>query len=225
VRTENTPMPTDATVLIASATRIPDMRKDTPIAGAVLYFSDSNLAAALESIRAMDPKVVALESQFVDSSEGRAFIHRLRTLELSASAIRRLSRIDGDWSTGPIDGADAGAAAVVVNTRRTPRFLVLEPLSATVDGNSMSFIDLSVLGAQIISEPVLRPRQRIKLTLANGDHGDIRFGAYVAWSHFEKGKEAPAPHYRAGVAFEAERTEFEEFRRRYCSDTPLAFRA
>jgi len=218
-------MPTEVTVLIASATRIPDMRKDVPIPGSVLYFSDGNLAAALESIRATDAKVIALESQFVDSGEGRAFVNRLRSLDLTDSAIRRLTRINGDWATAPISESAAPAEPTpVVNTRRAPRFRVLEPLSATMDGNSMSFIDLSILGAQIISAPALRPRQRLRLTLANGESGDIKFAAFVAWSHFEKPREAPVPHYRAGVAFDCEHAEFEEFRRRYCSDTPLEFR-
>ena len=218
-------MSTELTVLIASAARIPDMRKDAPIAGSVLYFSDSNLAAALESIRATDQKMVALESQFVESGEGQAFIHRLHTLELSASAIRKLARIDGDWSTVPLaDAAESAHPSAVVNTRRCPRFRVLEPLPGMLDGNSTSFVDLSILGAQVISAPVLRPKQRIKVIVADSEHGDLKFAAYVAWSHFEKPKEAPAPVYRAGVAFDAEHTELEEFRRRYCSETPLEFR-
>jgi hypothetical protein len=218
-------MSTELTVLIASAARIPDMRKDAPIAGSVLYFSDSNLAAALESIRATEPKMVALESQFVESGQGKAFVHRLLTLELSASAIRRLARVDGDWSTLPLaDNREAARPAAVVNTRRCPRFQVLGPLPGLLDGNSTSFIDLSILGAQVVSAPVLRPKQRIKIIVADSEHGDLKFAAYVAWSHFEKPKEAPAPHYRAGVAFDAEHQELEEFRRRYCADTPLEFR-
>src|SRR5438045_273493 len=96
-------MPLEVTVLIADAPLIPSLRAERPIPGSVLYFSDTSLASALENIRAHQPKSVTLESQFAESAAGRAFIGRLRALSLTGSQIRRLGRVNGVWSTSPLD--------------------------------------------------------------------------------------------------------------------------
>jgi PilZ domain-containing protein len=219
-------MPQEITVLIADAQRIPAVRAEGPIAGSVLYFSDSNLASALESIRAHNPKVVAIESHFAESVPGRAFVDRLRTLSLTGSQIRLLGRANGGWSTAPLtaqatvsDSLPAG-----LNTRRAPRFLVRDPAPTVIDGVATNLIDISVLGAQVLSEPVLRPKQRIKVTIVE-DEAVLRFYAHVAWSVYEKARSAPTPHYRAGMEFDkATEQALKEFCRRHCSETPLPFR-
>ena len=63
-------MPVEVTVLIADAPQIPPLRAESPIRGSVLYFSETNLASALENIRAHHPKVVAVESAFAESAAG-----------------------------------------------------------------------------------------------------------------------------------------------------------
>jgi hypothetical protein len=219
-------MPLDITVLIADAQQIPSVRAEGPIAGSVLYFSDSNLASALESIRAHNPKVVALESHFAESVPGRAFVDRLRALSLTGSQIRLLGRANGGWSTAPLS-ADAwlpGAMPAGLNTRRAPRFLIRDPAPAVIDGVATNLIDISVLGAQVVSEPALRPKQRIKITIVEDD-AVLRFFAHVAWSVYEKPRSAPTPHYRAGMEFDkATEQALKEFCRRHCSETPLPFR-
>ena len=66
-----------------------------------------------------------------------------------------------------------------------------------IDGQPVSLIDLSAVGAQVRSETVLKPRQRIRVVLAP-ERGSVKAVAVVAWSTFEIG---PTPTYRAGVAF------------------------
>jgi hypothetical protein len=67
--------------------------------------------------------------------------------------------------------ADAAPAPVVdlkstgLNTRRAPRFVVLDPVQASVNTSDASLIDLSVLGAQVLSAPILKPNQTIKIAL------------------------------------------------------------
>jgi len=219
-------MPVEVTILIADAPRIPSLRAEAPIAGSVLYFSDTNLASALESIRAHHPKVVAVESHFAEGAAGRAFIGRLRALSLTSSEIRLLGRANGAWSTVPLAGdvVGAGPPAAVLNTRRAPRFLVRDRAPAVIDGVATNLVDISVLGAQVVSEPVLHPKQRIKVTIVE-DEAVLRFFAHVAWSVYEKPRAAPAPRYRAGMEFDqATEQTLREFCRRHCAQDPLPYR-
>lgn len=231
-------MPDTVTVLIADALRMPALRASGPIAGSVMYFSDANLASALESIRTQAPKVIALESHFAELPAGKAFIDRLRGLDLQGSELKLLSRVNGNWSTAPLAAAvlepadaaeadadtDADADAAELNTRRAPRFAVLDPAQALIDGAAANLIDVSALGAQVISEPVLRPKQRIKVTFTE-DEAVLQFVARVAWSVYEKIKTSPNAHYRAGLEFdEGTKKALEEFCKRHCSDAPLPYR-
>jgi len=222
----------DTTVLIADAQRMPALRASGPIPGSVLYFSDVNLASALETIRTQSPKAVALESNFADSSAGKAFLDRLRALDVSGIEFKVLSRVNGAWSTAPLEDAPAEAAAVAetveevveLNTRRAPRFAVVDPATAVVDGKEMNLVDVSSLGAQVISDPVLRPKQRIKVTITE-DQAVIQFVARVAWSVYEKLKDKPTAHYRAGLEFdESTQKAIEDFCKRHCAETPLPYR-
>jgi len=227
-------MANDVTVIIADAEKLPALRAERPIAGSVLYFSDANLASALETIRTQSPKVVAVESQFAGSGAGKAFVDRLRALAQDAE-IQLLSRGDGGWkavaANGNGAGTTAGAAAPAaegelagLNTRRAPRFLVVEPADAAIDGTTINIIDVSVLGAQVLSELVMRPKQRVRITIQEGDAG-IRVAGRVAWSVFEKLKDQPLPRYRVGMEFDdGTKQELAEFLKKHCADEPLPYK-
>jgi hypothetical protein len=206
---------------------MPGLRASGPIAGSVLYFSDANLASALESIRAQSPKVVALESSFAESPAGKAFVDRLRALDLTGSELKVLSRQNGSWSTAPLEtkrAAAPGETSVELNTRRAPRFKVVDPAQAVIDGTATNLVDVSALGAQVISEPVLRPKQRIKVTITE-DQAVLQFVARVAWSVYEKLKSSPNAHYRAGLEFdEGTQKALEDFCKRHCADEPLPYK-
>ena len=231
-------MANDVTVIIAESDKISVVRAARPIAGSVLYFSDSNLASALETIRTQSPKVVAVESQFAESGAGKAFVERLRALTQDAE-IQFLTQSDSGWTTGAgagNGGAPAAAAAPAaaestaeaelagLNTRRAPRYLVVEPAEAAADGTTINIVDVSVLGAQVISELVMRPKQRVKITIQESDAG-IRVVGRVAWSVFEKMRDHPMPRYRVGMEFDdGTKLELEEFLKKHCADTPLPYR-
>jgi hypothetical protein len=57
------------------------------------------------------------------------------------------------------------------------------------------------VGAQVISPTVLRPNQKVRITVPNDDFV-LRFRGAIAWAKFELPK-APvtSPQYRAGVEF------------------------
>ena len=83
-------------------------------------------------------------------------------------------------------------------TRRAPRFRMKDNTEVQVDGGLAKVVDLSSIGAQIVSKSALRPQQRLRVTLAD-DLGIVRFSAAVAWAAFEIPK--GATRYRAGIEF------------------------
>jgi hypothetical protein len=106
------------------------------------------------------------------------------------------------------------------NTRRAPRFLVRNPIEALVESGRANVIDMSVLGAQIVSLPVLRPNQRIKLGLLDSDNV-VSLTGQVAWSLFEQTPMREV-HYRVGIEFtDAAKYTLEDYRRRYCAEQPI----
>jgi hypothetical protein len=83
-------------------------------------------------------------------------------------------------------------------TRRAPRFKMAEGTEVQIDGALAKIVDLSTMGAQILSQTPLRPQQRVRLTLAD-DLGVVKFHAAVAWASFEIPK--GVSRYRAGLEF------------------------
>jgi hypothetical protein len=71
-------------------------------------------------------------------------------------------------------------------------------VNVLLDGNEAQLIDLSTLGAQVVSPTILKPNQRVRVAFAE-DGGAIRVNAVVAWALFEiPGGKA---RYRAGLEF------------------------
>ncbi|MGB7219453.1 MAG: PilZ domain-containing protein [Vicinamibacterales bacterium] len=80
-------------------------------------------------------------------------------------------------------------------TRRAARFKTDDAAGLTLDGDAAKLVDLSSLGAQVLSSAVLKPNQRVRLALTD-KQGSLRFSGSVAWALFEI-----PPRYRAGIAF------------------------
>ena len=104
-------------------------------------------------------------------------------------------------SGSPVATEDAPKALDWHGTRRAPRFRVRAGVEVHLDGNPASVIDLSTVGAQVISPTVLRPNQKVRITIPIDDL-TMRFRGAIAWAKFELPK-APvqSPQYRAGVEF------------------------
>ena len=240
-------MPSDITIAVADAARLPAIRDSMHLPGRALHFTTGNLTAALESIRTYRPKLVVVDALWAQTPPGVAFLERVELLAIAEVDIRLIARLEGRWVTTPRRSA-AGAvtrpvvaavtapaivaapARVVVaaqmeaiSTRRAPRFLVRDPLDAVVESGAASLIDISVLGAQVVSRPVLRPNQKIKIALP--DTGDmLHVMAHVAWSTFEKPLVAGA-QYRAGLEFTgAAQQALEDYRIRHCAAEPIPYR-
>jgi hypothetical protein len=223
-------MANDLTVLVADPPRMASFRDELHLAGRVLRFSSSNLASVFESIRANQPGIIAVDAQFVATPAGKAFLDRVGDLAIPAMTIHLVARENGAWTAKPINGpapaapaARVDAKAAGLNTRRAPRFLVLDPLEAGVNQKQASLIDLSVLGAQVLSEPALKPNQTIKIALPDASD-TLRVTANIRWSLFEKPKHATDAYYRAGIEFIEKTPALEDYCRRHCAEDPLPYR-
>jgi hypothetical protein len=242
-------MRSDMTIIVADPARIPAIRDGMVLPGRMMYFTAANVVSALETIRSHQPKLVVVDALFARTAPGVAFVERVEQLAIPQSDIRLVIQLEGRWVTAPRNAGAApasaprpmavvarpavvaapappviAAAAAALNTRRAPRFLVRDAVNAVVENGSANLVDISVLGAQIVSGPVLRPRQKIKIALP--DTGDmLQVMAQVAWSTFEKPVLVMAAHYRAGIEFtDAAQQALEDYRRRHCADQPIPYR-
>jgi PilZ domain len=223
-------MAAQVTVLIADPARLDAFGDAVRLPGRVLRFESSDLVPAFDSIRTSQPGLVAIEGQFAETPEGRALIDRIHTLSIAGSQTRLLARLNGEWATIPLPFRSPAVVAAVpkidvkavgLNTRRAPRFPVVDLLQAVVEDSKAKVVDLSVLGAQVVSTPVLRPNQTIKVALPDQDE-TLRVTANICWAWFEQPEDATEPFYRAGMEFtEAGRQALEEYCRRYCAEDPL----
>lgn len=86
-------------------------------------------------------------------------------------------------------------------TRRAPRHRVRSGVEIQLDGNPAAVIDVSIVGAQVLSPTILRPNQRVRVSLPADDFV-MRFRGAIAWAKFELPRPpAGEPRYRAGVEF------------------------
>jgi hypothetical protein len=213
------------TVVIGAPDLLPSLKERTPAGDdEVLAFSDADALRALEVIAERRPRVVALERVFAATPRGAALINRIRADPALTDAEIRVLSHQGDYSrvlprTGGSGGAVAprtrattAASAAPVDTmsaasttldrkgtRRAARYKMAPAVEAIVDGNVVTVVDLSTVGAQVVSVTILRPNQRVRVVLAD-DAGSMRLNATIAWASFEI-PPAIGPRYRAGLEF------------------------
>ena len=85
-------------------------------------------------------------------------------------------------------------------TRRAHRHRIRSGVEIQLDGNPVQLIDLSQVGAQVLSATILRPNQRVRVSVPTDDFV-MRFRGAVAWAKFELPNPTAPPRYRAGVEF------------------------
>jgi hypothetical protein len=187
----------------------------------ILTFTDADALRALDAITTRKPAVIALERLFASTPRGAALINRIKAdPSLVESEIRVVSpdtvqtRITPQRAAPPPEPAQSGGTGMATaatevaprvqpldhyGTRRAPRFKVAGTVDVLVDGNAATLVDLSVVGAQVLTPSVLKPNQRIRMALPE-ESGAIRFNASVAWAKFEIPPQS-GPRYRAGIEF------------------------
>jgi len=201
------------TVLIAAPEHLQALMESDDFSGAQA-FSDQEALRALEVITRRRPQVIALERTFAATTRGAALINRIKAdPKLSACEIRIVAQESGYARVTPTtDDAPAGEGAAVAvaapapaaapldqrGTRRAPRVRIVDGVEVAIDGNVAALIDLSIIGAQVVSQTILKPNQRVRMSIGDTSR-PVRFGAAVAWASFELAK--TGPRYRAGIEF------------------------
>lgn len=175
----------------------------------LLAFADSEALRALEVITKRRPAIVALDRAFAASPRGAALINRIKgDPSLVDSEIRVVShdshhaRVISEPERSSVAGISDAPTQVSQaldesGTRGAPRLAMAKGVEALIDGNAAVLVDLSTGGAQVLSATVLKPNQRVRLTLTDA-RGIIRVSGTVAWATFEI-----PPRYRAGIVFVA----------------------
>lgn len=192
------------TVIVAAPEHLPALQEQGDF-GDALAFSDADALKALEAITRDRPKVIALEKQFAATSRGAALIKRIKAdPKLRKCQIRVVTHeggTEGVPQPEPTPASAAEAPPVKLDqrgTRRAPRVKVVEGVEVLIDGSPATLIDLSVVGAQVVSPTILKPNQRVRMILPDEER-PIRCLAGVAWAAFEMPKSGP--RYRAGIEF------------------------
>jgi hypothetical protein len=187
-------------VLIAPSDLLPALTQQAGDAAVeLLTFSNTEALRALEAITLRRPAVVALERLFAATPRGAALINRIKAdPALRHSEIRVIAHDSSYSRVSPRRPDPANEAPLDWRgTRRVPRFKMGAAARAVVNGRPAAILDLSVDGAQVTSAGQLKPKQRVQLTLGDGD---VSCSADVAWVSFERPPNS-GPRYRAGVTF------------------------
>jgi hypothetical protein len=197
--------------------------------GELVTFADTEPIQALQAILERRPGLIVLERLFAATPRGAALINRIRTdPQISGAEVRVMSHT-GDYmrhvsrsttveTPAPIEvasvtvGEDYAAVPLISGpaegapqldwhgTRRAPRHRIRAGVEIQLDGNPVSIVDLSVVGAQVVSATILRPNQRVRVSVPADDFV-MRFRGTVAWAKFELPNPSEPPRYRAGVEF------------------------
>jgi len=234
-------------VVIAATNLMPALQERLANEGELLGFADTEPIQALQAILEHRPSLIVLERLFAATPRGAALINRIKTdPQLSNAEVRVMSHT-GDYTRqvakpqkveapegtpaphGAPQAATAAAApsATVVEaaprpldwhgTRRAQRYRVRQGVEIQIDGNPVTVVDLSIVGVQVLSGTILRPNQKVRISIPN-DEFVMRFRGAIAWAKFELPKPTDAPRYRAGLEFsDADADALEEF----CSKVKL----
>jgi hypothetical protein len=188
-------------VLIGAADLLPALKERAgAIDGEVLTFADADALAALEAITKRRPAMVALERVFAVTPRGAALINRIKAdPSLRQLEIRVLAHDSDYMRVVPRTPPPAAPALDQRGTRRASRFKMAGNVTAQVEGKTAMLVDLSVVGAQVVSPSALKPNQQIGVALPDGT-GSVRFEAHVVWTSFEIPPNG-GPRYRAGLDF------------------------
>jgi hypothetical protein len=173
----------------------------------LLAFADADVLRALEAVSLRRPERVVLEQAFASTSRGAALVNRLK-------ADPALAHVQVDVTTAGMStaGVEPGALEAlppvappqpldIRGTRRAPRVVIRDGIDIVVDGAAVRLVNLSVVGAQVVSSGVLKPNQRVRVSLVD-ESGSIRLAAVIAWASYELPRRGqPSAHYRAGLDF------------------------
>jgi hypothetical protein len=208
-------------VVIAASNLMPSLQDRLSEDGELLPFSDTEPIQALQAILEQRPSLIVLERLFAATPRGAALINRIKTDPQLGHAEVRVMSHTGDYTrvvakpavqeapaAVAVAGAQGSSLGEVIEpprldwqgTRRAPRHRVRNGVEIQLDGNPASVVDLSVVGAQVLSPTILRPNQKVRVSIPHDDFV-MRFRGAIAWAKFELPRANAPQRYRAGVEF------------------------
>jgi hypothetical protein len=212
-----------AAVVISAEALMPeliDRLRLEGVEGDLQTFPDTEPIPALQAIIQTPPDLIVLERLFAATPRGAALINRIKTDPALAACEVRVVSHSGDYArvvvtptqspapamagAGGHGHGDSGSPAEAPpqsmdwhGTRRGPRYHIRPGIEMQFDGNPAMVVDLSAYGAQVVSPTVLRPKQKVRISLPSDDFV-MRFRGTVVWAQFEL---TQVPQYRAGIEF------------------------
>jgi hypothetical protein len=197
-----------STVLVASSSVLAAWSERSSVATDVVALDESDAQGIIDVVAKRKPKTVVLERRFLMTSKGAALVHRLRHDEdLPRVEIRVLPTehaVALTTSHSPLVSSPAAvvslAQPITGPVRRAVRTPMPDGVEVQVNGVVASIVDLSTLGAQVISPRALKPNESVRVQLADDRGRTVRTLAGVAWAAFELPPGAP-PRYRVGMEF------------------------
>jgi hypothetical protein len=195
-------VPDACTVIIGPSEFLPGLRERAAALngdGELLTFSDAEPLRALDTIGRRRPQLIALERLFAVTPRGVAMINRIKAdAALRDSEIRVLEH-NSDYSrVVPRLAAVPEPPLDQRGTRRAPRVRIADKVTVIVDAKIATLIDLSTVGAQVVSSAGLKPNQRTEVAFNDGV-ARVKCTATVVWTSFEMSD--AGPRYRAGLDF------------------------
>jgi CHASE2 domain-containing sensor protein len=198
-------MPESCKVYITA--RTPSEAQAAGSEGEVLPYSESDPLRTLQSLVERQPDTIALDHDFAASPRGLALIERLRADPVLAGAEIVVVLADGSqYRYGPglpatsVPKAPPREPAKEGAMRRAPRVALREGTRMRLDFQDAVMVDLSVLGAQVLSPTPLQPGRVARATLLEDD-GQVTMHGVVVWARLEMAPGQTSPCYRAGLAF------------------------
>lgn len=171
----------------------------------IVVFDASEGLPPLNVVTAKAQMMLLVDRTFAALPAGYEFVERFR--EANATAEIRVVTDTASGSPNLLEEGISGPAHVALRAtslplrqmpaRRAPRLRMPEDAEVVVSGKSARLIDVSPLGAQVLSEDVLKPGEHLWVRLAD----EPRRRAVVVWSNFEFLPNTRDARYRAGLEF------------------------
>jgi PilZ domain-containing protein len=154
-------------------------------------------------IRAGDGVIAVAYAEDPDETSSQGVGRKIAEMLIKHATLRLTVK----GQTSPAPGAESTAIASEASpmaadfspARQARRVKMRDGIEVVLDGSASSLVDVSTIGAQVLSPLALRPNRVVKMTLRGGESALVS-KVRVMWAKFEPQGTAAA-QYRVGVKF------------------------
>jgi hypothetical protein len=168
--------------------------------------NDDASQQAIQELLKKRPDVITFEHEFATSERGVLLIERLMSDPVMAGAYVVVELGDGrlyyytPGKAGPSVPSAPERVEEGSKNRRAPRVPIRKGLEIAVDGKPATLLDLSIIGAQVLSAAPIRPGRRVAVALSRGGP-QLQVDGVAVWSRMEMLPDGKGVGYRAGIFF------------------------